>query len=169
MDGCFWLYLAQDCRLSYCTVFLGGEEQVVRHRRGVCHVHVLQTFLMFSIVNWKTAPTRFLRTNWWVLAGEESGETFMSRTGERDMAHWNHPLDLHLAALSMEGWPRLELVVRGRDCFGKNQLAGYGTCLVPIKPGSHEVGMLAPVPIKPGSHEVGRRDRRVGGGTDFWR
>jgi hypothetical protein len=40
---------------------------------------------------------------------------------------------------SIEGWPRLEFVVRGQDKHGRNQVAGYGSVLVPTTPGTHEV------------------------------
>ncbi len=33
----------------------------------------------------------------------------------------------------------MELVVRGKDGDGRNQVAGYGQVLVPTKPGCHEL------------------------------
>eukprot|EP00439_Symbiodinium_sp_Y106_P050693 s3032_g6.t1 len=42
-----------------------------------------------------------------------------------------------------QGWPRLELVVRGSDAHGRHRLAGYGSWALPTTAGSIEDGFRA--------------------------
>lgn len=76
---------------------------------------------------------------WWVIQGETEGETYLSDASGHGFCVWNHPVSLHLAGRSLQGWPRLELVVRGSDSHGRRQLAGYGSWAIPCAPGTSEV------------------------------
>ena len=55
------------------------------------------------------------------------------------MALLAHPLDIHYALKGIDGWPRLRLEVYGVDVYGRVELAGYGCCIVPTSPGTHEL------------------------------
>ncbi|CAE8743687.1 unnamed protein product, partial [Polarella glacialis] len=81
----------------------------------------------------------FDSTKWWVIQGETEGETYMSGVSSQGVCVWNHPLAVHLALKSLQGWPRLELVVRGSDAHGRHRLAGYGSWALPTTPGTTEV------------------------------
>lgn len=73
-----------------------------------------------------------------LIQGETEGETFTSHVGE-GFCVWNHPVAVHLAPKAFQGWPRLELTVRGKDAHGRHRLAGYGTWALPSTPGPVEV------------------------------
>ncbi|CAD7939661.1 unnamed protein product [Amoebophrya sp. A25] len=115
-------------KLPQCRpqVYVNGEVECA----GICATGMTQLYCSFRF--------RYIRANWWLLAGDERGETFIS-DGHNGMCVWNHPFDAHFAALSLEGWPRLEVIVRGKDGDGRNQVAGYGQVLVPTRPGGHEL------------------------------
>mmetsp|Transcript_35703 Transcript_35703/g.83006 ORF Transcript_35703/g.83006 Transcript_35703/m.83006 type:complete len:201 (+) Transcript_35703:46-648(+) len=81
----------------------------------------------------------FDSTKWVVIQGETEGETFDSGSCSQGFCVWNQPIAVHLACRSLQGWPRLELVVRGSDSHGRQRLAGYGSCAVPLVPGAREV------------------------------
>eukprot|EP00933_Yihiella_yeosuensis_P028402 TRINITY_DN22210_c0_g1_i1.p1 TRINITY_DN22210_c0_g1~~TRINITY_DN22210_c0_g1_i1.p1 ORF type:complete len:198 (+),score=11.99 TRINITY_DN22210_c0_g1_i1:86-679(+) len=81
----------------------------------------------------------FDSSKWWVIQGEVEGETFTSTVSSQGVCVWNHPLACHLALKSLQGWPRLELVVRGSDSHGRHRLAGYGSWVLPTTPGTTEV------------------------------
>merc|ERR1711904_656891 len=73
-------------------------------------------------------------SNYIHIQGDVEGETPVSYVGPEGFCVWNQPIGTHLACRSLEGWPRLELVVRGKDSHGRNQLAGYGSVMIPTKP-----------------------------------
>ena len=91
---------------------------------------------------------KFDHSNWWVISGQTSGDTFVSEInsggnplaqGSSNVAVWNHPIDAHLACCSTKGWPKLDMVVRGKDEHSRNQLIGYGSVYLPMRPGAHEL------------------------------
>merc|ERR1712217_329645 len=86
--------------------------------------------------NWRLS---FGTTGWWVIQGETEGETFLSTVSSQGFCVWNYPIAAHLACKSLQGWPRLEFVVRGSDSHGWHQLAGYGSWALPSFPGTSEV------------------------------
>lgn len=76
--------------------------------------------------------------SWSFLAGEESGQTQYAASG--DGAHiWNHPIDIHFATASQQGWPRIIMQVWELDEYGRSILSGYGFAHLPTNPGYHEV------------------------------
>ena len=76
--------------------------------------------------------------SWSFLAGEESSQTQYS--GSDDNVHvWNHPIDVHFATASMQGWPRIILQVFELDEYGRSILAAYGFSHLPTNPGHHEL------------------------------
>mmetsp|Transcript_18746 Transcript_18746/g.35180 ORF Transcript_18746/g.35180 Transcript_18746/m.35180 type:complete len:191 (-) Transcript_18746:54-626(-) len=86
--------------------------------------------------SWKLVydPVKFA-----VIQGETEGETFTSHVGPQGLCVWNHPVSVHMALKALQGWPRLELVVRGSDAHGRHRLAGYGSWALPSTAGSVEV------------------------------
>ncbi|CAN0427158.1 unnamed protein product, partial [Phaeothamnion confervicola] len=69
--------------------------------------------------------------HWHLLAGAAAGQTHVVYAEEEELAAWNHPIDLHYAAQSLQAWPRLLLQVWRLDCFGRASIAGYGFCHMP--------------------------------------
>lgn len=78
-------------------------------------------------------------TKWSLLQGEAQGETFLSSVSDQGFCAWNHPISVQFGCKSVQGWPRLEMVVRGSDSHGRHQLAGYCSWAVPTTPGAKEV------------------------------
>lgn len=76
--------------------------------------------------------------HWSVVQGQGEGETFTSEVKD-GICVWNQPVDVHLAARSMESWPKMEIAVWGRDQFSRSRLAGYGMFHVPTIPGCHDI------------------------------
>ncbi|KAF1759629.1 hypothetical protein GCK72_016096 [Caenorhabditis remanei] len=74
---------------------------------------------------------------WRVVQGEAEGQTQTDCPSVFEHAYFGHPLDLHLATSSIQGWPRLLLQVWHHDDYGRQEIAGYGTLLLPTSPGKH--------------------------------
>jgi B9 domain-containing protein 1 len=54
---------------------------------------------------------------------------------------WNFPIDLSFKSTNIHGWPRIAVGVYGIDFFGRDVVRGYGSVLVPMQPGTHELKM----------------------------
>uniref|UniRef100_A0A7S2SV27 B9 domain-containing protein 2 n=1 Tax=Rhizochromulina marina TaxID=1034831 RepID=A0A7S2SV27_9STRA len=74
-------------------------------------------------------------THWRLEAGDMEGFTQIAGQTSLSKVVWNHPLDMHFFADSVETWPSLYLEVWGQDEYGRNTLAAYGQCLLPPTPG----------------------------------
>ncbi|CAL2042329.1 CBN-MKSR-2 protein [Caenorhabditis brenneri] len=74
---------------------------------------------------------------WRVVQGESEGQTQTDCPSVFENAYFGHPIDLHLATSSIQGWPRLLLQVWHHDNYGRQEIAGYGTLLLPTSPGKH--------------------------------
>eukprot|EP00741_Cyanophora_paradoxa_P008346 tig00001299_g8073.t1 len=72
---------------------------------------------------------------WKLLEGLEKGQTQIDYPDEAQPAIWSHPIDIHYAAKSVAGWPKIRFQVWSEDIFGRNDLAGYGFCHLPASPG----------------------------------
>ncbi|KAL9182037.1 hypothetical protein ACHAXT_012380 [Thalassiosira profunda] len=77
--------------------------------------------------------------SWSFLAGDESSQTQYSAQDDDGVQVWNHPLDAHFAAASIQGWPRIILQVWELDEYGRSILSGYGFAHLPTNPGCHEL------------------------------
>lgn len=55
------------------------------------------------------------------------------------MISWNHPIDLHMATSSMQGWPRIRFQVWELDEYGRTNLSGYGFVHLPTNAGNYEI------------------------------
>jgi B9 domain-containing protein 1 len=80
--------------------------------------------------------------DWEILGGIDNGlsQTACQNTltTDRDVV-WNFPIDVSFKATNLFGWPRLAISVYGMDYFGRDVIRGYGSLLVPLKPGIHNV------------------------------
>ena len=76
--------------------------------------------------------------SWSFLAGEESSQTQYSASDD-GVQVWNHPIDVHFATASMQGWPRMVATVWELDEYGRSILSGYGFAHLPTNPGYHEL------------------------------
>ena len=88
-------------------------------------------------------------TNWTLLGGKDSGETYEEIRDEIDeYAVWDHPFDLHFKCKAMRGWPKFYVEVWQADTQGRYSIAGYGVGVVPFEPGQHkmEIKCWAPKP-----------------------
>lgn len=86
-------------------------------------------------------PSRYLEwgKSWSFLAGEESSQTQYSAQDDDGVQVFNHPIDAHFAAASMQGWPRIIMQVWELDEYGRSILSGYGFAHLPTNPGHHEL------------------------------
>ena len=76
--------------------------------------------------------------NFRVVQGLSTGQTHCDHPDDAEAAVWSHPLDVHYTLKGIDGWPR-SLEVWGVDRFRRNELAGYGVCMVPTTPGLHRL------------------------------
>ena len=77
---------------------------------------------------------------WDVVEGEAGGQTHCCYPPEGEPSVvWSHPVDVHYAAKSLVGWPKMWFQVWHMDDHGLKDLCGYGFCHVPTGPGMHEV------------------------------
>ncbi|GBG28138.1 B9 domain-containing protein 2 [Hondaea fermentalgiana] len=78
---------------------------------------------------------------WTQLDGTFAGQTQLSEAEafQPDLVAWNHPLDMHFATTTLDGWPKFCIEVWHEDRYGRNELAGYGVTYVPTSPGEHEL------------------------------
>ena len=81
---------------------------------------------------------------WSLLAGDEASQTqyaassFNDNDGVQEVV-WNHPIDVHFATASMQGWPRIIMQLCELDDYGRSVLSGYGFTHLPTNPGYHEL------------------------------
>ncbi len=70
------------------------------------------------------------------LAGVASGQTQYAMIDEDDKeCIWNHPIDIHFAAASLKGWPRIILQLWELDKYGRSSLVGFGFAHFPCSKG----------------------------------
>ncbi|CAM9596059.1 unnamed protein product [Chrysoparadoxa australica] len=92
--------------------------------------------------------------HWSLLEGDTSGQTHVAYAELDDAAVWNHPIDLHFATSSIQGWPRMMLQVWKLDEFGRNSLQGYGFCHLPNCLGEAEMSVRCWRPMGSAQEEV---------------
>jgi B9 domain-containing protein 2 len=68
---------------------------------------------------------------WSHVEGRVQGSTHIMENSY-DGISWNLPIDVHYCFQSIQGWPKISLQVWSLDGFGRKDLAGYGTCFVPM-------------------------------------
>lgn len=79
-----------------------------------------------------------LGKTWISLAGSNSGQTQYCIAQYDGSIIWNHPIDLHLTAKTLNGCPRILFQLWKLDRYGRATVAGYGYCDTPCTPGVHE-------------------------------
>ncbi|DAZ94378.1 TPA: hypothetical protein N0F65_001112 [Lagenidium giganteum] len=67
---------------------------------------------------------------------------------------WCHPIDLHFATLSLQGWPKLLLQVWHIDAHMLANVAGYGFVHVPFAPGEYDLDVALWRPMGSGKQEL---------------
>lgn len=67
-------------------------------------------------------------------AGEEGAPTTTTA-----IHSWSHPIDIHYATQSLQGWPRFEFQLWGVDWLGKCNISAYGFLNIPTRPGLHQL------------------------------
>lgn len=72
---------------------------------------------------------------WSLLAGDEASQTQYSEASNDGVQIWNHPIDVHFATASMQGWPRIIMQLCELDEYGRSILSGYGFTHLPTNPG----------------------------------
>ncbi|KJH47283.1 B9 protein [Dictyocaulus viviparus] len=76
---------------------------------------------------------------WRVVEGAVEGQTQTDLPSVFKEAYFAHPIDLHLATKTIQGWPRIQLQVWHYDTYGRQELLGYGSLFIPSTPGEHQV------------------------------
>eukprot|EP01036_Dinobryon_divergens_P025326 gene25326-33858_t len=97
--------------------------------------------------------------DWSIASGLDTG---LSQTACRNPSRpmdpiiWNFPIDLSFSTTNVFGWPRIALSVYGVDFLGRDVIRGYGSALIPLTPGSHniKVDMFAPIASSYGNQFV---------------
>ena len=67
------------------------------------------------------------------------GQSQVDYAADGGMAVWCHPIDVHFAQGSVQGWPRLLFQVLQLDAFGRNEVIAYGFVNVPASVGCYEL------------------------------
>ena len=88
--------------------------------------------------------------DWNIASGIDTG---LSQTACKNLAMsddqvvWNFPIDVTFNSTNVHGWPRLALSVYGIDFFGRDVIRGYGSALVPLSSGQHEIEVTMFTPL----------------------
>ncbi|KAM6989016.1 B9 domain-containing protein 2 [Passerculus sandwichensis] len=96
---------------------------------------------------------------WTLLAGLGAGQTQLDDPQVDDVAHWGHPLDMHLATKGLQGWPKLLLEVWHVDAWAGGAWRGTACAPCPARPAG--TGCAA----APGARGGRRRQRLLGTGA----
>lgn len=56
-----------------------------------------------------------------------------------EKAYFAHPIDIHLATQTIQGWPKIHIEVWHHDDYNRQEIYGYGTVYIPTCPGQHTV------------------------------
>ena len=85
--------------------------------------------------------------HWRVIEGQSTGiSQTASQTGGRLI--WNFPFELSFESRQPLGWPRLLLVLYGKDWLGRSVVQGYASCPLPVTAGSatHRIPVFTTLP-----------------------
>ncbi|CAM9472935.1 unnamed protein product, partial [Ectocarpus fasciculatus] len=88
--------------------------------------------------------------DWSITGGIDTGLSQMSRTSALHSEPgivWNFPIDIKFKSTNVFGWPRIAISVYGADFLGRDVVRGYGSCLVPLVPGTHTVDVEMYTPM----------------------
>jgi hypothetical protein len=90
---------------------------------------------------------------WSFLAGDDTSQTQYAASDDDGGHVWNHPIDVHFATASMQGWPRIIMQLWELDEYGRSILAGYGFAHFPTNPGKFQLVLAEVYVLKP-SHSA---------------
>eukprot|EP00698_Gefionella_okellyi_P000071 TRINITY_DN10051_c0_g1_i1.p1 TRINITY_DN10051_c0_g1~~TRINITY_DN10051_c0_g1_i1.p1 ORF type:complete len:192 (+),score=14.17 TRINITY_DN10051_c0_g1_i1:45-578(+) len=76
---------------------------------------------------------------WRLLEGNSEGQTQVDTPEDSELAVWAHPIDVHYAAKTVVGWPKLHFQVWNQDMLGRSSFLGYGFCHIPTAPGTYRL------------------------------
>ena len=93
----------------------------------VCHPSLSLLLVLRRYLEWGKA--------WSLLAGDEASQTQYSAASDDGAQIWNHPIDVHFATASMQGWPRIIMQLCELDEYGRSIFSGYGFAHLPTNPG----------------------------------
>ncbi|XP_018802683.1 PREDICTED: B9 domain-containing protein 2 [Bactrocera latifrons] len=79
---------------------------------------------------------------WRLVQGEVAGQTLVSSNRLEQSSDFAHPLDIHLATASIQGWPKLHVEVYAVNVLQKSWPVGYGFLHIPSRPGVHRLELL---------------------------
>ncbi|KAF1315098.1 B9 domain-containing protein 2, partial [Globisporangium splendens] len=95
---------------------------------------------------------------WHHIAGDQLGQTQIDYPlSSTHPIIWSHPIDLHFAAASFQGWPKLLFQVWQIDTHMKSSVAGYGFIHLPFSPGEHHLSVALWRPIGSAKEELEAR------------
>lgn len=88
--------------------------------------------------------------DWTISSGLDTG---LSQTACKNLSNseeqivWNFPIDVSFNTTNVFGWPRIAISVYGIDFLGRDVIRGYGSALIPLASGQHqiEVDMFNPL------------------------
>mmetsp|Transcript_13682 Transcript_13682/g.36879 ORF Transcript_13682/g.36879 Transcript_13682/m.36879 type:complete len:225 (+) Transcript_13682:72-746(+) len=93
------------------------------------------------------------------------GQTQSAYADAEGIHVFNHPLDFHFVAASLEGWPRLSLQVLRLDPAGCVETVSYGSTALPVTPGHVELACCTWTPVGPSLLGEARAAHGAGGAT----
>lgn len=94
----------------------------------------------------------YLGKDWSISGGLDTGlsqvacKNHMYPTDEMDII-WNFPIDIAFNSTNVYGWPRIAISVHGTDFLGRDVVRGYGSVLLPLTSGRHELEIQMYTPI----------------------
>lgn len=62
---------------------------------------------------------------WKVIEGESEGQTVVSCNRLENSSEFSHPLDIHLTAAGIQGWPKLHIEVHAVNALKNSWPVGY--------------------------------------------
>ncbi|KAG8222206.1 hypothetical protein J437_LFUL001298 [Ladona fulva] len=109
-----------------------------------------EVHIIGQIIGGRSFPSKSIFCRWGIWAGSgwklieglKEGQTQVDSPVLDDISFWCHPIDVHFAVKSLQGWPKLHLQVYHLDEFGRIEIFGYGFIHIPSSPGVHEISCL---------------------------
>ena len=80
------------------------------------------------------------------IGGRSQGGSVNHNKGE--MIVWNIHFGATFRTISLAGYPKLVMGFTGPDDYGKEIIQGYAVCVLPIRPGKHDVSCHIFKPVK---------------------
>ena len=104
--------------------------------------------LSFELYRYNTLFLALLRVSIGLDTGlsQVACKNHMYPTDEMDII-WNFPIDIAFNSTNVYGWPRIAISVHGTDFLGRDVVRGYGSVLLPLSSGRHELEIQMYTPI----------------------